>query len=127
MEQSFMVEDREAGQRLDKWLMGKMPTFSRKQIKALLDGGRVLINRRRVVIAGWELEPADSVEVRTPPGLESRVQQQEEKPDTRARPARRAREPRAASHKGVAERGNERQRWQDDATTHHRHFASTRS
>ena len=34
------------------------------EIKALIDAGRVRINSKRVVIAGWEREEADSVEVR---------------------------------------------------------------
>lgn len=63
----FVVASNEAGNRLDIWLTRKMPEFSRNQIKHLLDEGRVLVNHRRVVIAGWELEPADNVEVRVGP------------------------------------------------------------
>lgn len=62
----YIVSTDEAGQRLDKWLAAKLEGVSRKRIKGMIDGGRVLINRRRVVIAGWELEAKDSVEVRWP-------------------------------------------------------------
>lgn len=70
MEHTFTVNGSEAGERLDKWLCAKLPQFSRHQIKSLLDGGRVLVNRRRVVIAGWEVEEGDDVELRLPPGFE---------------------------------------------------------
>lgn len=63
----FVVASNEAGARLDIWLTRKMPEFSRNQIKHLLDQGRVLVNHRRVLIAGWELEPSDNVEVRVGP------------------------------------------------------------
>lgn len=69
MEHSFVVNGKDAGSRLDVWLQRMMPKYSRKQIKTLLDDGRVLVNRRRVLIAGWELEPEDNVEVRIPPNF----------------------------------------------------------
>ena len=72
METQFTVEEKDAGERLDKWVCSRLSGFSRNQVKELLDGGRVLINRRRVVIAGWELEAGDEVEVRLPPGFEKR-------------------------------------------------------
>ena len=72
METNFTVSDQDAGARLDKWLCARFPHFSRNQIKQLLDGGRVLVNRRRVVIAGWELDPGDDVELRLPPGFASK-------------------------------------------------------
>ena len=74
MEHQFSVPENEAGERVDKWLLRKLPAFSRKQIKALLDDGRVLINRRRVLIAGWEVEADDSVEVRVPEWFEEKVE-----------------------------------------------------
>ena len=76
METQFTVEEKDAGERIDKWLCSRLSKFSRNQVKALLDGGRVLVNRRRVVIAGWELEPGDDVEVRIPPGFESRSREE---------------------------------------------------
>jgi len=72
-EKNFMVHAGEVGTRLDKWLCGKLGKFSRRQIKTLLDNGRVLVNGRRVVIAGWELEEDDRVEVRISPGFGDRA------------------------------------------------------
>ncbi len=65
MEHLFTVSSKEAGQRIDKWLCSKLPKLSRKQIKALMDSGQVQINSRRVVIAGWQLEEGDCIEVNT--------------------------------------------------------------
>lgn len=73
----FIVPMKEAGQRIDKWLVQKMPGVSRNKIKSLLDQGRVLINQRRILIAGWELEPNDRVEVR----LETETASTKEKSD----------------------------------------------
>jgi 23S rRNA-/tRNA-specific pseudouridylate synthase len=72
VENSYTVGDKEAGQRIDKFLCRKLPKLSRKQVKALLDGGRVSVGRHRVVIAGWELAPGDHVEVRVPMGFYDR-------------------------------------------------------
>ena len=67
-----MVGAKEAGQRIDKFLCQRLPKLSRKQVKALLDGGRVSVGRHRVVIAGWELVEGDHVEVRVPMGFYDR-------------------------------------------------------
>lgn len=85
----FIVEEREAGSRLDKWLTQKMPEFSRGQIKHLLDHGKILVNHRRVLIAGWELEPQDCIEVRMPIGGV---------PELLERPERAEREPTVPEH-----------------------------
>lgn len=71
MEKTFSVKKGEAGERLDKWLCKKIPQHSRQQIKKLLDSGLVLINNRRVVIAGWAVEDFDKVEVRVPADFKS--------------------------------------------------------
>ncbi|MFH1831096.1 MAG: RluA family pseudouridine synthase [Pseudomonadota bacterium] len=71
MEHSFTVKEKEAGQRIDKFLCSKLPRFSRKQIKGLIDSGCVRVNSKRVVIAGWELEDADHLEVKTTQRSES--------------------------------------------------------
>ena len=63
MNQRFKVMASEKGCRLDLWLVTKMGSQSRRQIKSLIDAGRILINGRRVVIAGWKLEPQDEVVV----------------------------------------------------------------
>ncbi|MDO8526324.1 MAG: RluA family pseudouridine synthase [Deltaproteobacteria bacterium] len=84
----FIVASGEKGARLDRWLTQKMPQLSRGQIKHLIDHGRVLINHRRVLIAGWELESADNIEVRMPVGGLPEIQEVEEKPQTRDGSAR---------------------------------------
>jgi len=55
--------DESRGKRLDVWLSHNIPNCSRKEAKRLLDSGRVLVNGRRVYIAGWQLKPRDRVEV----------------------------------------------------------------
>lgn len=72
MENSFTIGAKDAGQRIDKFLCQRLPKLSRKQVKALLDGGRVSVGRHRVVIAGWELVEGDHVEVRIPMGFYDR-------------------------------------------------------
>lgn len=69
MEHAFTVSGKNAGERIDKFLCLALPNMSRSRIKTLIDDGRVLINRKRVLIAGWELEPEDFIEVRIPPGF----------------------------------------------------------
>ncbi|HQG12767.1 MAG TPA: RluA family pseudouridine synthase [bacterium] len=64
MEKKFQIQSNEEGERIDKVLCLKLPRYSRKQIKNLLDGGKVLVNNRRVVIAGWQLESGDEVTVK---------------------------------------------------------------
>lgn len=66
MERNFKVAKSEAGERIDKWLCKKMPNASRNQIKKLINGGKVLVNKRRVVIAGWKLDAGDDVVVKGP-------------------------------------------------------------
>lgn len=73
MEHHFIVQQSDIRERLDKWLCSKLPNFSRHQVKSLLDDGRVIVNRRRVLIAGWELEEGDEIEVRLPAGFESKL------------------------------------------------------
>ena len=67
MTKRFKVKAPEEGRRLDLWLVAKMGHLSRRKIKALIDGGYVQINGRRVVIAGWELEAGDEVVVGSQP------------------------------------------------------------
>jgi 23S rRNA pseudouridine1911/1915/1917 synthase len=73
-EHQFHVGEGDAGTRLDKWLLERLKGFSRNQVKRLLDDGRVLVNRRRVLIAGWELIPGDDVEVRMPLRMDEEVE-----------------------------------------------------
>jgi 23S rRNA pseudouridine1911/1915/1917 synthase len=74
MDGSRKVSSEEAGERLDKWLCRKTPGLSRKQVKAALDSGKVFVNSRRIVIAGWELEDGDEVELRAPRDFLDRVE-----------------------------------------------------
>lgn len=76
MENTFTASEKDAGKRIDKFLCSALPNTSRSKIKLLIDDGRVLINRKRVLIAGWELEPHDLIEVRIPPGFEREGQRQ---------------------------------------------------
>jgi 23S rRNA pseudouridine1911/1915/1917 synthase len=51
---------KKSGLRLDLFLKEAMG-ISRKQVKKLLDAGRVSVNDRKVIIASWELEKGDRV------------------------------------------------------------------
>lgn len=64
-EYCFEIKGKDAGKRLDQWLVGALK-LPRGKIKRLLDTGRILVNNRRVVIAGWELEQNDYVVARVP-------------------------------------------------------------
>lgn len=64
LERNLRVSKKDEGLRLDKWLTSQLPGQSRKQIKAMLDSGLVIVNGRRVVIAGWELAEGDEIELR---------------------------------------------------------------
>ncbi|MFA4874385.1 MAG: RluA family pseudouridine synthase [bacterium] len=102
MEHKFQAGSGDAGQRLDTWLCQKIPALSRKQVKALLDGGCVQINGRRVVIAGWEVELEDEVSVLVPQDFESRNAEGEAEAAAPAAGAREPREPQAHRGKRVA-------------------------
>lgn len=77
MQQNYNVKSNEVGERLDLWICRKFPQLSRRQVKTLLDGGRVRINSRRVVIAGWQLEEGDEVQVSIPADLAERAEREE--------------------------------------------------
>lgn len=51
------------GARLDLWLRTENPTWSRKQIKQLLDDHRVAVNGKTVYVASWALKTDDRVSV----------------------------------------------------------------
>lgn len=59
----FTASEKDSGERLDKWLCKKMPDISRKNIKRILDSGRVLVDNRQIYIAGWEIKAKDKVEI----------------------------------------------------------------
>lgn len=91
MGKMYRAKDRDEGKRLDIWLCGLMKTHSRKQIKQLLDLGLVLVNGKRVIIAGWKIEEGDQVEVREAPKFEkSHFDEDEAKEAKSERPSRAA-------------------------------------
>jgi len=98
VEHSFTVGPKEAGERIDRYLCRKFPDLSRKQIKSLLDGGRVNVDRRRVVIAGWELTEGDHVEVRIPEGFKEGSTEAEVGEGEAARPEAAATRPPPHAH-----------------------------
>lgn len=59
---SYRVSAKEAGQRIDKYLVDHL-RLGRNQVKDLIDNGRVRVNGKRVIISKWEMMAGDSVEV----------------------------------------------------------------
>jgi 23S rRNA pseudouridine1911/1915/1917 synthase len=59
---SFPIGKGLSGQRLDR-VLPILLGLSRKKVKMLLDGGRIFVNGRKVVIASWKLKSGDKVEV----------------------------------------------------------------
>ena len=60
---SFRVDNREEGERLDRFLQ-QVTALSRKKVKGLLDQGRIFINGRKVIIASWQVRRGSEVEIR---------------------------------------------------------------
>ena len=90
-EYDLAAKSKDSGARIDTWVAEKLQ-FSRKRVKQLLDNGKILVNRRRVVIAGWELEEGDHVLVRVPKEVEKVMI--EEAKEKKAAPARKPQPPR---------------------------------
>ncbi|NWG34326.1 MAG: RluA family pseudouridine synthase [Chloroflexi bacterium] len=59
--------DKEAPERLDKFLVGLLPEFSRSRIQRLIASGLVEVNGRAAWKAGQPLEAGSTVTVRVPP------------------------------------------------------------
>jgi 23S rRNA pseudouridine1911/1915/1917 synthase len=59
--------EKEAPERLDKFLVGLLPEFSRSRIQGLIAGGLVEVNGRAAWKAGQPLEAGATVTVRVPP------------------------------------------------------------
>lgn len=57
----------EASLRLDKFLVERLPDFSRSQLQGLIKDGFVAVDGRPVHKAGQALEPGSQVEIRVPP------------------------------------------------------------
>ncbi len=58
---------KEQDERLDHFLVGRLPEFSRSRLQGLIKDGFVLINGALAKKAGQKLEPGSRVEVRIPP------------------------------------------------------------
>ena len=57
------VAENEIGTRLDIFLAGKAPSFSRSQIKRMIEDGLVLVNGKTVK-AGYSLKRGDEVSLK---------------------------------------------------------------
>ena len=81
----FKVTNKEAGERLDKYLVTKLGKISRSSIKEMIDAGRVKVNGKRVIIAKWETVAEDDIEVRlggwTPKAKMEHVKGERKRPD----------------------------------------------
>jgi 23S rRNA pseudouridine1911/1915/1917 synthase len=62
---SFTCEETEAG-RLDKFLTGRLPEYSRSRIQGLIRDGFIHVDDRQVVKTGYTLAAGQQVEVRIP-------------------------------------------------------------
>ncbi len=71
----FIATKGDAGKRLDLWLCVKLKKTSRRQVKKMLDDGRVFLNGKRVVIAGWEVNAGDTAEIATAEHAHARARQ----------------------------------------------------
>src|SRR5262245_34227003 len=59
---SFQIAGGLSERRLDR-VLPILLGLSRKKVKALLDGGRIFVNGRKVVIASWQTKPGDKIEI----------------------------------------------------------------
>ncbi len=59
----YEVGDSAAGTRLDIFLKGALPSFSRRAVKRVIDSGGVYVNNKRVIIASLPLIAGDCVEL----------------------------------------------------------------
>jgi 23S rRNA pseudouridine1911/1915/1917 synthase len=71
-EQVFQFSVENSGpQRLDKFLVERLPQFSRARLQALIKEGRVLVKGRAAGKSGLTLEGGEVIEVRVPPAKPS--------------------------------------------------------
>lgn len=61
--QTYSVSPKQAGMRLDQFLVQALDT-SRKKVKRIIDQGKVFMGGRRIIIASWELQAGEKVELR---------------------------------------------------------------
>src|SRR5919206_3011727 len=73
---SLDVSPAEAGERLDRFLAGRLPDLSRSRLKALTEAGHVRIGGRTIVEAKYRVKPGEAVELSLPePGPAAPVPQ----------------------------------------------------
>jgi 23S rRNA pseudouridine1911/1915/1917 synthase len=64
---SLVVGAEAAGLRLDRWLAGMLPAFSRSRLQALIGAGEVRVDGQAAQDAGRKLKAGQSVEITIPP------------------------------------------------------------
>jgi 23S rRNA pseudouridine1911/1915/1917 synthase len=60
---NFQVTEKEQDLRLDQFLSDKLG-ISRKKVKQLIDAGRVFMGPRKIIIASWQLQKGDRIEIK---------------------------------------------------------------
>jgi 23S rRNA pseudouridine1911/1915/1917 synthase len=68
--ESFLFE-KEENQRLDVFLTGCLPEFSRNRVQGLIRDGFVTVDGEAITKTGQDLEPGERVEIRIPPPVPS--------------------------------------------------------
>jgi 23S rRNA pseudouridine1911/1915/1917 synthase len=63
---SFVVPPDSAGERLDRFLAGEVPNYSRSQIQRLIDDGQVVVARVKVTKSNVQLREGDEIAVTLP-------------------------------------------------------------
>jgi len=63
---SFVVPPESAGERLDRFLAGEIPNYSRSQIQRLIEDAQVVVTRVKVTKANVQLREGDEISVTLP-------------------------------------------------------------
>ena len=66
-EQPFTVETAHAGERLDRYLVARIPTLSRSRIQALITSGQADVSGESVGDAGYRVKLGDVITLAMPP------------------------------------------------------------
>jgi 23S rRNA pseudouridine1911/1915/1917 synthase len=64
--QLFVVPAESTGERLDRYLTGEIPNYSRSQVQRLIDEGHIVVKRVKQTKANVQLREGDEVEVTLP-------------------------------------------------------------
>ncbi|MEQ1696626.1 MAG: pseudouridine synthase [Hyphomicrobiaceae bacterium] len=67
LEQPFNVETANAGERLDRYLVARIPSLSRSRIQALIASGQALVSGETVEDAGYRVKLGDVITLAMPP------------------------------------------------------------